>query len=101
MKMKNARAEQLLVEQSRLERHSRISNALLTETPEKVQELLNDAKDIVFLWRKEKTCSLDYIERWTLLLDLPVHELASLIVSDMDGWGIAMRQCSPWIGHYK
>jgi hypothetical protein len=60
--------------------------------------MMRKARETVDRWRREKLSGADYIERWTTLLKLPVRELALAMTSDLEGWGPALRQNSPWIG---
>lgn len=95
---KLARLNQALVERDRLIRHQHIALQLLTLPAPARQALLDQARTMVGRWRTEQLCSSDYIDRWTHLLALPVPELAQAMVSDMEGWGTALRQNSPWAG---
>jgi len=47
-------------------------------------------------WEELQSCSADYIEKWNVILQYPACEIARLICSDLDGWGVALRQNSPW-----
>lgn len=92
-----ARLAQSLVEKERLLWHHRIALDLVTD-PERARALLNEARASVRRWRDQGLCSVDYIERWEALLSLPRAQLARRIVGDLDGWGDALRQNSPWAG---
>lgn len=94
-----ARLSQTLIERDRLIRHQRIALQLLTLPAQEGQPLLDQAQATVARWRDEKLCSADYIERWEHLLSLPLTEMAQAMVSDMEGWGTALRQNSPWVGN--
>jgi hypothetical protein len=93
-----ARARQALVEKERLIRHQRIAMDLLTLPAKDRDALVERAAQVVAMWRQEKLCSADYIDRWSEILRLPPREMADAIVSDADGWGAALRQNSPWVG---
>ncbi len=93
-----ARAVQAGVEKDRLIRHQRIAIDLLTLPAPASQALMQAATAVVSLWRREQLCSSDYIERWQALLSQPLPQLAVSMASDLDGWGSALRQNSPWVG---
>lgn len=93
---REARARQAAVEKDRLMKHQRIAIELLAGTPQQRRQLLRTAQDAVHRWDTEALCSADYIERWRALLRLPPRELALAMVTDLDGWGTALRQNSPW-----
>lgn len=93
-----ARERQAAVEQARLLKHHQVALALLTATPANRALMVRKAREVVRRWRDEGLSSSDYVQRWTTLLALPVKELAVAMTSDLDGWGNALRQNSPWIG---
>jgi hypothetical protein len=93
-----ARASQALLEKDRLVKHQRIAIELLTLPKKEQQQLLRQARAVVARWRAEHLCSQDYMEKWESLLALPVPELAKAMSSDLEGWGAALRQNSPWSG---
>lgn len=95
---KMARLAQALRENERLIRHQQVAVDLATLPPAQGRQLVNKAKVVVEQWRSQKLCSLDYIDRWEALLELPLPRLAQAMVSDADGWGPALRQNSPWPG---
>lgn len=92
------RAEQQLVEVARLNRHKEVASRLLVADEEALRSLLGSARARVRAWREIEVCSLDYIERWEALLELPIERLAAEMVGDCNGWGRALRQCSPFSG---
>lgn len=93
-----ARLQQASVEQRRLIRHQRIALDLAISPADARNKLIGQAKFMVGRWRDERLCSKDYIDRWESILNLPPKRMAEAIVSDMDGWGTALRQNSPWVG---
>ncbi len=93
-----ARLQLAGVEKDRLLRHHRIAMDLLTLTPAESERLIQQARDTVERWRREKLSSRDFVDRWAALLALPARQLAREMVSDADGWGTALRQNSPWVG---
>lgn len=93
-----ARAEQAIVERDRLIKHQRIAIKLLTLPSAQRRQLVDRARVVVEQWRKQRLCSEDYIERWSSILSMPPREMALAITSDIDGWGPALRQNSPWVG---
>ena len=93
-----ARAAQELMEKDRMIKHQHIAIQLLSLPAKARRTLIGRAKAVVSRWSAEGLCSRDYIDRWEALLSLPARELATAIVSDLDGWGRALRQNSPWVG---
>lgn len=53
------------------------------------------ARERVDLWRRNKSCSPRYIERWAGVLDLPPRKLAQAMAS-FGEWEEALFQNSPW-----
>ncbi|HZR37936.1 MAG TPA: type II toxin-antitoxin system Phd/YefM family antitoxin [Nevskia sp.] len=90
-----ARMQQEKVESDRLIRHQRVAIRLLKE-PEQASKLVRDASQVVDRWERESLCSHHFIGRWRELLSLPVGSLAETMCGDLDGWGKALRQNSPW-----
>jgi hypothetical protein len=93
---RQARAEQAVVVQLRLDRH-RVIAARLLEDHVQAAELIARGQAMVARWRAERLCSNDYSDAWTALLAKEPAEIAAAIVSDANGWD-ALRQCSPWPG---
>lgn len=91
-----ARADQVLVEKDRLIKHQALAIQLLLMSPADSQTLVTRAQQEVARWRRERLCSLDYIERWEALLKRSVNELAQAMGSETLEWGTALRQNSPW-----
>jgi len=92
-----ARAQQQQREQQRLMRHQQWALELLCAPKRLQQQHVQAARQVVERWQAEHLCSHDYIERWQQWLALPVTELAQRMCGDADGWGLAMRQNSPFI----
>lgn len=92
---KRAREEQRRVEQSRLMAHQKVAIDLLSR-PERKRRLMDAARAELRRWADNKLCSQDYIDRWAEWLSLPPLELVERMCSDADGWGVAMRQNSPF-----
>lgn len=93
-----ARLGQTVVEKNRLIRHQRIAFDLVTAPDAVRDQMIQKARDIVHRWRREGLCSLDYSDRWSAILLLPVIEMAIQMTSDENDWGPALRQNSPWVG---
>jgi PHD/YefM family antitoxin component YafN of YafNO toxin-antitoxin module len=93
-----ARATHALVEKDRLIRHQRLAIHLLLAPRAEQNAMVAQAREEVARWRRDHLCSADYIDRWDALLALPVKELARAMGSESLGWGIALRQNSPWQG---
>lgn len=90
-----ARERQLLVEQRRLIDHQRLALRLLRD-PVGGAALVSAARQVVDRWAAQQSCSGDYVAAWRKLLALPVEELAERMCGDLNGWGTALRQNSPW-----
>lgn len=95
---KMVRLAQAMREQERLIKHQQMALNLATLPPAKGKALVRSAQTVVAKWQTDRLCSRDYIEQWQKLLSLPLPELAKAMVSDLDGWGTALRQNSPWAG---
>lgn len=93
-----ARLQQALVEKDRLIRHQHIALDLVTAPAARRRAMVEQAVAVVDLWAQRQLCSQDYIDRWSTMLALPPADMAMAMVSDMDGWGTALRQNSPWVG---
>lgn len=91
-----ARERQASLERDRLIRHQRIAIDLLLMADAERTESIARARAAVDRWEAEGLCSRDYIDRWRLLLDLPIGPMARQMTSGADGWGQALRQNSPW-----
>jgi len=90
-----ARAEQRTIESNRLIKHQKIALQLVVN-PDTAAPLIQQATEAVARWEREKLCSHHYIDRWRSLLALPILELAQEMCGDVNGWGKALRQNSPW-----
>lgn len=83
--------------------HARIdarSLALHRAVAEKLRDnpaLLDIARDNLSRWMAQGGPSLPYFQRWVRLLDLPLHDLLTLIVQESEDM-TAMRQCGPFAG---
>ncbi|MGH8443751.1 MAG: type II toxin-antitoxin system Phd/YefM family antitoxin [Solimonas sp.] len=95
LERKLARAQQEKVEADRLIRHQRIALCLLLE-PAQAPLLVDGARKVVDRWERESQCSKDFIALWRQLLALPIASLAERMCGDLNGWGPALRQNSPW-----
>lgn len=90
-----ARERQATVELRRLVKHQRIAMAMLSE-PSRAPRMIADAHAVVDQWEREDSCSKDYIVAWRRLLNLPPEKLAARMCEDLNGWGNALRQNSPF-----
>jgi antitoxin (DNA-binding transcriptional repressor) of toxin-antitoxin stability system len=91
-----ARAAQRQVDLARLMAHQRVGIDLLCASPAQQRKRIAHARAEVDRWEADRLCSADYITRWRGWLDLPVPELVQRMCSDAQGWGVAMRQNSPF-----
>lgn len=76
------------------ERHLRLAVALAAD-PRAARGKIVRARNVVDLWRRNRSCSPQYIRRWTALLALPPAQLAQRMASLAD-WEDAMFQNTPW-----
>jgi transcriptional regulator with XRE-family HTH domain len=93
-----ARRQARFEQQARLEeqrsRHLRLALRLAGDRAS-ARRLIDKAKGVVELWRRNRTCSPLYIRRWSALLALPPGELASAMAS-LGEWENALFQNTPW-----
>lgn len=89
-----ARLEQEIRQRERRERHLRLALSLGEEGSSAATNIAK-ARQRVELWRRNRSCSLFYIDRWSRLLALPPRELAREMCS-LGEWENAMFQNSPW-----
>lgn len=93
---RQARAAQQAVEIARLMKHQQVAILLLSRPLDEAMALVALAQAEVDRWEALKTCSKVYIDLWREILRLSIPEIANAICSDWKGWGIALRQNSPW-----
>jgi transcriptional regulator with XRE-family HTH domain len=91
---KLARLEQELRLHRRRERHLRLAIELADDAAAAVAKIAK-ARERVELWRKNRSCSPFYIERWSRILAQPPRRMAKKIAS-LGEWQDAMFQNSPW-----
>ena len=91
-----ARAAQRQVDMGRLMAHQQAGIELLCASPAQQRKRIAAACAEVDRWEAAQLCSADYIARWRAWLDLPVPQLVQRMCSDAQGWGVAMRQNSPF-----
>lgn len=89
-----ARLEQQNTVEQRRSRHYRLAVDLVGDE-EAGAAMIAKAKERVELWRRNRSCSPYYIERWSQILDLPPRELARAMTS-LGAWQNALFQNSPW-----
>ncbi len=89
-----ARLEQQARLLARRERHMRLMLELASD-PSAAAEKIARARDMVALWRQNRTCSAFYIDRWQALLALPVAGMAQAMLA-LGEWEDALLQNSPW-----
>ena len=92
-----ARADQALRDRDRQIKHQQLAIDLLLMPGAQSEALIAQARREVERWRRDRLCSLDYVERWEQLLGLPLPELARAMGSDALDGGTALRQNSPWL----
>jgi transcriptional regulator with XRE-family HTH domain len=90
---KLARLEEEIKRLERRERHLRLA-VRLTED-ESAAALVARARQRVHLWRRNRSCSPFYIDRWSRVLALPPREIAKEMAT-LGEWEDAMLQNSPW-----
>lgn len=96
LERRTARLVQAGIEKDRLVRHQQIALDLLVSPRKTAAARIEASQREVDRWERDGLCSADYIRRWRDLLRLPVPQLAQAMSSDLDGWGTALRQNSPW-----
>lgn len=89
-----ARLEQEIKRLERKERHLRLA-LRLAEDESAAAALVARARQRVDLWRRNRSCSPFYIDRWSRVLALPPREIAKEM-SSLGEWEDAMLQNSPW-----
>ena len=89
-----ARIEQQLKAEQQRSRHLRLALQLAGDRAA-ARRLIGKAKDVVDLWRRNRTCSPLYIKRWSALLALSPGELAKAMAS-LGEWENALFQNTPW-----
>lgn len=89
-----ARLEQELRRREQRERHLRLAIEL-GEDASAAADKVAKARERVDLWRRNRSCSPFYIERWSKLLALPPKKMAKQMVS-LGEWEDALFQNSPW-----
>lgn len=63
--------------------------------PQQSGDIRRQALDKIALWEREGAASCDFINRWRLLLDMPLDDMASEVLSE-ERWGPALRQATPF-----
>ena len=91
---KVARLEQELRLRQQRERHLRLAIELAGDEAG-ARARVAKAKARVELWRKNRSCSPFYIERWSKILAKPPRKIAREM-SSLGEWQDAMFQNSPW-----
>lgn len=89
-----ARLDQLGKLALQRERHLRLMLALVSD-PEAAEGKIARAREMLVLWRDNRTCSAFYIERWQALLDLPLMDMVRAMQT-LGEWEDALLQNSPW-----
>ena len=69
---------------------------LLTVSPDRAQAMIAAAWVVLRRWEAERVCGEEHIRRWSEILDRPLKDLALMLGDELDGWGVALRQRSPW-----
>jgi len=89
-----ARLEQWARIEEQRSRHLRLALRLAGDRAA-ARKLIARAREVVELWRRNKTCSPLYIKRWSALLALPPGEMAKSMAS-LGKWENALFQNTPW-----
>lgn len=90
-----ARERQVSLELRRLVRHQQIAITMLS-SPSIAATTVDAARRVVEQWEQAGSCSGDYIRAWKRLLALPTEDLARRMCGELNGWGVALRQNSPF-----
>lgn len=91
---KMARIEQYVQRLERREKHLRLAIHLADDEAAAVA-LVARTRQRVALWRRNRSCSPFYIDRWSQVLSLPPREIAKQMAA-LGEWEDAMFQNSPW-----
>ncbi len=91
---RRARIEQRAKLERQRSRHLRLAVELASDH-KGAADLAARARGVVELWRRNQTCSLFYIERWSALLALSPRELARKMTA-LGEWEDALYQNTPW-----
>ena len=91
---RRARLEQRAALERRRNRHLRLAVELASNR-KSARNLIAQARSVVELWRRNKTCSPFYVKRWSSLLALSPGELARRMAS-LGEWEDALFQNTPW-----
>lgn len=91
---KLARLEQEIRRLERSARHLRLALHLIQDES-CAAALVDRARQRVDLWRRNRSCSPFYIDRWSQVLASPPPEIAKAMAS-LGEWEDAMLQNSPW-----
>jgi transcriptional regulator with XRE-family HTH domain len=89
-----ARLEHAIQRLERKERHLRLAVRLAGDEAA-AAALVAKARRRVDLWRRKRSCSPFYIDRWSRMLALPPRKLAEEMAS-LGEWEDALLQNSPW-----
>jgi transcriptional regulator with XRE-family HTH domain len=89
-----ARVQQQLRMEEQRSRHLRLALRLAGDRVA-ARPLIGKARGVVALWRRNRTCSLLYIKRWSALLALSPGELAKSMAY-LGDWENALFQNTPW-----
>jgi hypothetical protein len=90
--MKQARAEKMARDLRLLAFHQKIYELLLSS--DRADEIRNQARKRIELWRAQRLCHVDYINSWEAMLDdLNEFKARALEASDR---GVALRQNTPF-----
>lgn len=89
-----ARLQQALKLGEQRERHLRLAFELSQDERAAARKIAK-ARERVELWRRKKSCSRFYIDRWSRLLALPPRQLAGEM-HRLGDWEAALFQNSPW-----
>jgi transcriptional regulator with XRE-family HTH domain len=76
-------------------RHLRLAIDLAADNERAAREKIAKARERLKLWRKNKSCSPFYIERWSQVLALSPKKVA-MEMSSFGEWEDALFQNSPW-----
>ena len=89
-----ARLEQKWNLEQQRNRHLHLAVDLAADE-QAAEALIAKARERVELWRRKRSCSPLYIERWSDILNLPPRRMAKAIAS-LGEWQDALFQNSPW-----
>lgn len=93
-----ARQDKQKIDEQRLKKHLPVARAL--RDPTQAPLIVAEARQQVALWRNKSLCSVDYIEAWERLLNVPV-QAAEVLEDAFSSSAVQLRQNSPFVASVR